>query len=174
MKPCRLSDLFAPEWLTTLGGETYRMRPLSLDTFAELEGRGWDLAAMSTGDFYVWTRVFAYLAGLPSGDDDIEELAARFMSSPSDLKLFQHRIAESFYFESDKDALKASTKKRKVVNPNEKSEDNPDSNTDVSFILLVARQSGISLADISRMSYRGVRALQQTLEDMPPTPQGLI
>lgn len=160
----RLSDLVAPPWKHQLDGVTYDMRPLSLATYAELESRGIRLSDLSKpGALDLWVRLYSFLAH----DLDLEKVKAGFMACPLDVKTFQLAIQESF---GGEEARQAVARHRKAVNPLKKQEEEEGELPDMSFVVTLARLSGIPISDLFRMTFRGLDAVQRSLEEMPPQP----
>lgn len=153
------------------------MRPLSLGTFADLEGEGIRLTSLSgKAAPEVWARLFIFLAGLEGDDADEDQVLALLLQDPIALKQFQTELAHSL--ESKSTASRTATQ-RKVKDPRnlkkketqrEEPADEEPEELDASFVLMVARLSGLSLADISRMSFAGVLLLQEWLKENPPQP----
>jgi len=180
----RLSDLWAPAWSVTLGGETFRMRPLSLGTFAELESEGLGLSSLSRLVHYEqWAKLFALLAELDHHDEQvIKRLVRGILLDPVGFEKFQRTIEESLTYKNEsrvqinrrtvKNPLEALKKEQRVKQGMREDEAETEP-LDATSILLAARLSGLSLADISRMSFRGLLALQDWLKENPPQPAGL-
>lgn len=172
----RLSDLWAPAWSITLRGQRYRMRPLSLGTFADLEGEGITLSSLSRkARPGTWARLFIFLADLEGEDADEERILAELLQDPIAFKRFQENLANALQDRTK--AKQQQSTKRQVKNPLEgkkktdmREEESETEELDASFLLMVARLSGLSLNDLSRMSFAGVLLVQHWLKDNPPQP----
>ena len=174
----RLSDIWAPAWSVTLKGHRYRMRPLSLGTFADLEGEGITLSSLSgKAPPVIWARLFIQLATLEGEDANEEHILASLLQDPVAFKRFQKHLKHALEDRSKVKQQQSLT--RQVKNPLDKKkktdkreqEAEPEE-LDASFLLMVARLSGLSLADLSRMSFSGVLLFQHWLKDNPPQPTG--
>jgi hypothetical protein len=167
----RLRDLWAPAWSLTLTGRRYRMRPLSLGTFAALEGEGITLPSLSSkAPPLLWARLFILLAELEGEEANEERILTALMQDPIALRRFQHALTEAL---SDRQATARQATKRQVKNPlHDKREEEADSDEefDATFLLMVARLSKLSLEDLSRMTFSGIMALNKWLEENPPQP----
>ena len=163
----RLSDLIAPPWEHTFGDVRYRMRPLSLLTFAELEGLGVSLDTLTAGDLEVWVRMYAYLAGLdPVASETL--ILKNMHTDPLGFKLFQEVIRTAFAGSEEGEGPTVYNRRR-VQDPREAEKSEGRGGTDMSFLIAIARQSGIPLSDLLRMTFRGLHAVQASLQDMPMT-----
>jgi hypothetical protein len=173
----RLRDLWAPAWSVTLTGQRYGMRPLSLRTFADLEGEGITLSSLSgKAPGTLWARLFMQLASLEPSQADEERILSALLQDPLALKKLQFELTNAL---SHKQQVQDNYRHRKVKNPlTEKKQETPEEpvpeELDVSFLLMVARLTGLSLDDISRMTFSGILALQEWLKENPPQPTGLF
>lgn len=180
----RFRDLWAPAWWLTLTGQRLAMRPLSLGTFAYLEGEGITLPSLSgKASPQIWARLLILLADLEGEDADEERVFARLLKDPIALQKLQHEMVSSLK-QRDKTLERQKVNRRQVKNPLEhkktdkkadnrdEAEDEPEE-LDAAFVLMVARLSGLSLADISKMSFRGLLGLQEWLKENPPQPSGM-
>ncbi|ABU96928.1 hypothetical protein [Thermus phage P23-45] len=160
----RLSDLFAPEWTLQVGEEVWRMRPLSLATLAEAEGQGILLENLQAGDLQSWTRFLEFLSGVEAA-----KLVAALEKYPLVLEAFQRKVMWAFGAD---DASEVKVNRRRVKNPlkDTKEEVKPEP-TDFGFLVTLSRVTGIALSDLSRMTLRGLMAVQASLKDLPPAPK---
>lgn len=170
----RLSDLVAPEWTHVQNERTFRMRPLSLKSFAQAESRGVSLSRLSApNDMQVWVELFAFLADVPyRTQNEQENLLADILTDPVAFEQFRSRVAQSFADEQDSTPEEAAKKQRRVVQKYkpEKDDTEPQDDTDYGFVVDLARTSGLSLSDFFAMSFRGLIGVEKSLERMPPQP----
>lgn len=161
----RLSDLRAPEWRHTLSGTERRMKPLSLATFAEAEGQGLTLSLLSKGSLEPWVQLYCFLAALD--DSHAETVVTDFLTDPLGFQAFKSFVSEAF---ANEDAAYEgpTTPKPQVLHPKKKDapEQEPERD-DMKFIVTLARMSGIPLSDLFQMTFRGLRAVQKSIEDLP-------
>ncbi len=160
----RLSDLFAPPWTLPVGEEVWEMLPLSLSTLAQAEGRGIFLEDLQAGDVKAWSRFLAFLAR--RSEEDVLEALNQY---PLALEAFQRRVLWAFGVDSD-DGPRYNH--RKVKNPlKDNKEEVKVEPTDFGFLVTLSRASGIALSDLSRMSLRGIQAIEASLKELPPMPK---
>jgi hypothetical protein len=160
----RLSDLFAPEWTLPVGEEVWRLKPLSLATIAEAEGRGIFLEDLQAGDVQAWVSFLEFLSGV-----EATRLIEALEQYPLVLEAFQRKVLWAFGAE---DHPEVKVNRRTVKNPlkDTKKEVKPEP-TDFGFLVTLSRVTGISLNDLSRMTLRGLMAVQASLKDLPPAPR---
>lgn len=176
----RLCDVWAQPWGLNFGETRYEFKPLSLNTFAQAELRGLTLTKLAgQGDkvLEAWLLLFMFLAEIENTPANLEELLAVILTSPNEWEMFQHTVGSTFSDGSDaaSPGKQVQTGQRRVKQwkpPKQDSEDEQDEpdQADYSFLVLVSRMSGISLADLSRMTFRGLLSVQKSLEEMPPQP----
>lgn len=156
------------------------MRPLSLATFGELEAAGIPLSSLSgKGATEKWAQLFAHLAGRHE-PDAAQELLADLLKDPVAFRRFQQRILDSLQASDDVKRDTPQKKRHTVKNPLEhmkrskddmrEEESETEESLDMTHLLMLSRLSGISLNDLSRMTFRGLHQLQQWLKDHPPDP----
>lgn len=170
-----LSDLRAPPWRHTLKEKVYDMKPLSLETFADLEGLGVTIGKLQSGQINQWLNLYAFLAGLPVGDDETpnQHLAMDVMTDPLAFKQFQEIILGAFTG-SETGEGPTVIRRRQVKDPREvereqeREREGKPKETDMSFLITVARMSGIPLSELFRMTFRGIQGVQESLQEMPP------
>lgn len=179
----RLRDLQAPAWAVTLGVKTFRMRPLSLATFAEAEMYGLDLSRLSNKqDHKAWIELFAFLSGQDPTDEQhlADELLPELLTDPIGFEAFRVRVAESFSGEElpqQQDApepKKGPRKVQKYKSPEpEEAVGEKKETVDYAFLIDVARTSGVPIRDLMLMTFYGVTCVSKSLEKLPPMP-GLL
>jgi|SRR5690625_1536549 len=171
-----LSDLWAPHWQVTLNDRTFRMRPLSLRTFAEMEGVGLSLNMLAKGaaDKQLQTKLsvdlFKFLAQVE--DEDPEVIIGLIAQDPRGFKEYTEVLTNSLKIPDDEQPRQVNRRQVKTDRPG----DEPEEVLDMSGLLMFSRLSGISLADLSQMSFAGYLKLTRWLEANPPQPNlgGLI
>lgn len=169
----RLADLFAPEWEHQLGKQVHKMLPLCLATFAKLEMYGISLQSLNTNDLDTWVNLYCRLASIDPAVT-ANQIKLDFASNPLDLQLFQHKFAESFQEGGLAGSTSTTIKPRRVQHPLKPQNENEEESTlDMSDLVTMSRISGISLFDLSRMSFRGLAAVEYSLKEMPPMPPTL-
>lgn len=167
----RLSDLYAPPWRHALNGVYRDMKPLSLATFAELEGYDITIGRLQSGDAVVWLQLYAFLARMPLGEPDAadETLVAAVHVDPLGFQQFQEFVKNAFAGTEDGEGPTV-VRRRRIKDPREqeKEREGKVQETDMSFLIYLARMSSIPLSELLRMTFRGIHAVQASLEDMPP------
>lgn len=181
-----LSDVQAPYWVWKASAEKrYRMRPLSLATFAEAElmGCGLDhlLSKNEQESLEAWINLYAFLS-----ETTPEEASLEIVSNPKMFEAFAMQVQQTFLPPHDDDpSNKTSHGKshRKSKDPREKIKipdgdsmkpDGSPGSTDYTVLFDLARLTKISLTDIYKMTFRGLIGLTKHLEDNPPIPSGLL
>lgn len=176
----RLRDLQAPAWAITVGERKFRMRPLSLATFAEAELYGLDLSRLSDKqDTKAWIELFAFLANTDPTDEQHlrDEILPYLLVDPVGFESFRVRVAQSFSGEElpeqapEREPKKGPRKvqKFKAPQPEEVVEAKKES-VDYAFLIDVARTSGIPIRDLMLMTFYGVTSVSKSLEKLPPVP----
>jgi len=168
----RLSDLLAPPWRHTFEEVTRTMRPLSLQTFAELEGLGISFDSLSAGNTEGWVRMYTYLAGLRD-PQDLPIILKSIRLDPLGFQVFQKLLESAFAGSKDGEGPTV-VHRRTVKDPREAAKSEGRSETDMAWLVTLARMSGVPLSDLFRMSFRGIHAVQASLQDMPPTNPGAM
>lgn len=172
-----LSDLWAPEWQVKLDDRTFEMRPLNLRTFADLEGAGLSLNSLAKGaedkqrQTELSLKLFMFLAQVQ--DEDPEELLGLITLDPRGFKAYSETLQNSLKIPDDEQPRQVN---RRQVKTGRKDEDSSLAAIDMSGLLMFSRLSGISLADLSQMSFAGYVKVTRWLDDNPPQPNlgGLI
>jgi hypothetical protein len=167
----RLSDLIAPSWQHQLAGRWRAMRPLSLLTFAELEGYDIGMASLSSGEAEAWIKLYAYLSGLDP-HSDLTALMRELVEDPLGFKVFQEIMKRAFEGSADGEGPTV-VRRRTIVDSREAAKSEGRHEIDMSFLVTLARMSGIPLSDLLRMTFRGIHAVQASLEELPPMMGGL-
>lgn len=172
----KLKDLWAPPWTLVGKEKSFVMKPLSLGTFALLEGQGLDMSLLSSKDTKAWLKLFYFLASIPPE----EEVNAYpyLLKDPLMMKKFQVELQEALSTSAEQTTPKYN--RRTVKNPLKLNE-NPTPELaekfvypDMSFLFSLARLTGLNLSDFERMSFKGLSVLQAWLKENPPTPQAGI
>jgi hypothetical protein len=132
---------------------------------------GISIGQLQTGDALQWLNLYAYLAGLPLGEGDRpnEEVLVAVHTDPLGFQQFQETVRVAFAGSQEGEGPTV-VKRRRIKDPREveKERDGKIQETDMSFLIYLARLSGIPLSELLRMTFRGVHAVQASLEDMPP------
>lgn len=159
----RLSDLYAPNWSIPVGDTVWEMRPLSLATLAEAEGRGIFMEQLQSGKPEPWFRFLEFISGQTS-----EVIAKTVTEYPLVFEVFQQKVL--WAFGSEEPEVKVN--RRQVKNPlKDKKEEAEVSSIDFGFLITLSRVSGIALSDLFRMTLRGLSAVQDSLKELPPAPK---
>lgn len=166
----RLQDLWAPWWKHQVGDTTYRMKPLSLETFSELACEGITLTAISEGGTELWLKFFCLLADQNTQEEQ-EQLFARFLGDPLSMERFKLVVGQSIADPDGDSGSSSKPQRRRVKQFKDKPESEEGGHTeaeDMGFVVNLARMSGIPLSDLRRMTYRGMYAINRAMEELPP------
>lgn len=183
----KLSDIRAPNWVWTNGaGKSYKMRPLSLATFAEAELMGCGLDQLLSDNeqqsIAAWILLYAFLADISPEDASVE-----LSTHPKMFEGFAKHVQTTFLppTEDESNETKKGTH-RKSKDPRDKiksmagdsvssSKDRKDQpGSDYVLLFDLARYMKISIDDLYKMTFTGLIGLSKHLEDNPPMPTGLF
>lgn len=182
----KLQDIQAPPWWCRIGSTSYRLKPLSLATFAEAEVVGLTLGRLSTAtSAEPWVQLLALLTDHDPADESYvqEHLLPDVLCDPLGFERFRTQVAGSFDTgDAPHPAKKKGPRKvqrfKKPADPAEDPEPEQDETLDFEFLVDVSRSSGVSMADLMRMTFTGVTAVSKSLERIPPAgalgPAGLL
>ena len=156
------------------------MRPLSLEMFAEAESWGCGLEVLMSGDSEIRTRGWLELYGLLSGLE-LEQVTEQALSDPPGFSRFTEHVQSSFGENAEAEA-EPSQSHRRTKDPRERlaqqaqsmvgektaEVSSPASPVDYSLLFQLSRFTHVPLRDIYQMTFAGLSALMQYLEDHPP------
>lgn len=179
----KLSDLYAPAWTQVINNKIYTFKPLSLRTFAELEGIGISLFILQTQlkqKPELWTDLLYFLVGAITPKDK-EEFQANLLQDPIAHEHIKNRFSQSLNtkaapVERDRPSRFAPPPviKNPILEAQKKAKEEQGEVTveemDMLFLFTLSRHSGVPLDNILDMTFKGVGALTEWLEENPPMP----